>query len=188
MTPRRTFGPVVLVGALAGVAAAMAGTQPWFDGAGSRSDATSGYASGLALTVDAADVPAVNALALVCLACWGVLLVSRGRFRRAVAVLGLLSALALGVAAVDAWLTVPDGLAADFEAMGISERDVSSTGWAWIGIAAAVLGVLTWGVATVLVRHWPEMGSRYDAPRPAPAAASEPDLWKVMDEGRDPTS
>ena len=45
--------------------------------------------------------------------------------------------------------------------------------------------------------EWPEMGTRYDAPGsavPAPATPAEPDertgldLWKAMDEGRDPTA
>ncbi len=45
------------------------------------------------------------------------------------------------------------------------------------------------------VRHWPEMGSRYDAPgaaaetaEPPPEDRSNLDLWKAMDEGRDPTA
>jgi Tryptophan-associated transmembrane protein (Trp_oprn_chp) len=42
------------------------------------------------------------------------------------------------------------------------------------------------------VRSWPEMGSRYDAPgRRAeaedPARMEEIDLWRAIDEGRDPT-
>ena len=44
-------------------------------------------------------------------------------------------------------------------------------------------------------RHWPEMGSRYDAPGAAAATAAGPpeeqtslDLWKALDEGRDPTA
>ena len=42
---------------------------------------------------------------------------------------------------------------------------------------------------------WPEMGRRYDAPADATAERAAPlpeeqenlDLWKAMDEGRDPT-
>jgi hypothetical protein len=40
------------------------------------------------------------------------------------------------------------------------------------------------------VPQWPEMGRRYDAPTDAPATQeieSDRDLWKALDEGRDPT-
>ena len=58
-------------------------------------------------------------------------------------------------------------------------------------------------LAVRLVPTWPEMGRRYDAPADATpdrteVAAQEPgeepgqqenlDLWKAMDEGRDPTA
>jgi hypothetical protein len=178
---------VVLLGVLAGAAAAVAGTQPWFGGDGSRTTGDGGYGSGLSLTVTGADVPAVNALALVGLACWGVVLVSRGRFRQYVAVLGLLAAAGTVVAVLDAWMSIPDALLESFDAMAMADQDVSSTGWSWIGSAAAVVGLGTWLAAVLFVRHWPEMGRRYDAPR-AETAESDHDLWKVMDEGRDPTS
>ena len=47
--------------------------------------------------------------------------------------------------------------------------------------------------AVRLVSSWPEMGSRYDAPADAATAAreqgpaTEQELWKALDEGRDPT-
>ena len=73
----------MLLGVTAGVATAVAGTQPWFGGGGSSTSGDgAALQSQLAVTVDGADVPAVNALALVGLACWGVVLVSRGRFRQ----------------------------------------------------------------------------------------------------------
>lgn len=178
---------MVLLGVLAGTAAAVAGTQPWFAGDGSRTTGDAGYESALSMTLNGADVPALNALALVGLACWGVLLVSRGRVRQYVAVLGLLAAAGTVVAVLDAWATIPDALRESFDAMAMSDQDVSSTGWSWIGSTAAVLGVVSWLAAALFVRHWPEMGRRYDAPRAA-TTGSDHDLWKVMDEGRDPTS
>jgi len=178
---------VVLLGVLAGAAAAVAGTQPWFGGDGSRTTGDGGFESSLSMTFSGADVPALNALALVGLACWGVLLVSRGRFRQYVAVLGLLAAAGAVVAVLDAWVTIPDALLESYDAMAMADQDVSSTGWSWIGSAAAVVGVAAWLAAALFVRHWPEMGRRYDAPR-AETTESDHDLWKVMDEGRDPTS
>ena len=56
------------------------------------------------------------------------------------------------------------------------------------------LAVLPALAALRLVPSWPEMGRRYDAPpgRRRPAKAPEEqenlDLWKAMDEGRDPTA
>jgi hypothetical protein len=49
--------------------------------------------------------------------------------------------------------------------------------------------------AVVAVRYvpgWPEMGSRYDAPTGAaepsdPADMEDVDLWRAIDQGRDPT-
>ncbi len=56
---------------------------------------------------------------------------------------------------------------------------------------SAVLSVVTTALAVWWVGHWPEMGSRYDAPGGAGDAAPEDpsslDLWKSIDEGRDPT-
>ena len=46
-----------------------------------------------------------------------------------------------------------------------------------------------------LVPRWPEMGTRYDAPTGAGAADAHDaapkeniDIWKALDEGRDPTA
>jgi hypothetical protein len=63
-------------------------------------------------------------------------------------------------------------------------------------VVATVLTVLTTLAAVRLVPTWPEMGRRYDAPADtAPAPSEQPaeeqenlELWKAMDEGRDPTA
>ena len=185
---RRTFGPVVLVGVLAGTAAAMSGTQAWFGGDGSRTTGDGGFESTLSMTVGGADVPALNALALVALACWGVVLVTRGRFRRLVAAVGLVASAGAVAAAANAWLALPDALRDSYAETGITDPDLGSTGWAWIGSVAAVVGVVASLAAVRFVGSWPEMGRRYDAPGAVAAPQSDLDLWKVMDEGRDPTS
>src|SRR6478752_6964572 len=84
---RHTFGPVVLLGLAAGGLTAVAGSQQVVDGEGSARTAS----SSLHLTFQG-DLPLVTALGLVVLACWGVLLVTRGRVRRAVATLGTVAA------------------------------------------------------------------------------------------------
>ncbi|MGH3363955.1 MAG: Trp biosynthesis-associated membrane protein, partial [Nocardioidaceae bacterium] len=92
--PRRDRGyvPTVLVGLAGAALAAVAGARDW---------ATSqGDAAGIkveASVTGAESQPLVAALALVALASWGVVLVSRGLARRAVAVVGLAASLgALG--------------------------------------------------------------------------------------------
>ncbi len=69
----------------------------------------------------------------------------------------------------------------------------SLTPWYAAALVGAGLSVVATLAAVVLVPGWPEMGSRYDAP----AAASQRDdstpetnidIWKALDEGRDPTA
>lgn len=184
---RRTFGPVVLLGLVAGVAAAVAGTRAWATVAGySDVRESSAYASSLSLATEQGQAPAVNALALVGLACWGVLLVTRGSFRRYVAWLGLGSALGTLAAVVVAYDATARDVRSAFEDLGvITDVDVSRSAWVWVGVAGAVLGLLAWGAAVRFVRHWPEMGTRYDR---TPAEPSQGDLWKALDQGHDPTS
>jgi hypothetical protein len=184
---RRTFGPVVVLGVAAGVLASVAGTQPWATAAGATAvDGSATYASSLALTADSGEVPAANALALVTLACWGVVLVTRGRFRRYVAALGLIAALGTVVAVVVAFGGAPDSVRSAFGDLGVAEADldVTRTGWFWIGGTAAVVALAAWLAAVRFVGDWPEMGGRYDTPSDSPPE----DLWKALDQGHDPTS
>ena len=69
----------------------------------------------------------------------------------------------------------------------------SVTGWYWIALVAALVALVPAVLAVGLTPTWPEMGRRYDAPvGQAAGTAEQPerenlDLWKAMDEGRDPT-
>jgi uncharacterized membrane protein (TIGR02234 family) len=195
---RRTFGPVVALGLLSGAVGAWAGSKPWVDGTGADS------MPGMASTAwgEIATSPLATALAFVVLACWGVLLVTRGRFRRAVAALSVLAALGYAATVVWAPFTLPDHLVAQVRRRtGFTLDDTSLTGWYWLAVVAALLVLASTVLALRLVRTWPEMGSRYDAPTgaragdgtgPAEAPADHPteniDIWKALDEGRDPTA
>ncbi len=187
---RSRFGPAVVGGLVAGGAAAVAGNQDWvsLDDAGSGSgDAAFASTGGVDLTA-----PPVTATALVLLAAWGVVLVTRGRFRRAVAWLGLAAALAVLGFAVAAWVTLPGRVADDLPGL---ELDVGRTWWSHLAVGAGA--VATSVLAVRGVRRWPEMGRRYDAPADAAASAravggddreqTSLDLWRAMDEGHDPT-
>lgn len=189
--PKRTFGPVVLVGLAASGLAAVAGTKPWVSGS---SDRVSTDNLAYATTIDAAGVresPLAAALALVALACWGVLLVTRGRVRRAIALLAALASFGTLVTGALAFTGLQDGLAdALRDLSGADTSSVSMTPWFPAALVGAVLATLASLAAVRFAPHWPEMGRRYDAP--AAAAEAEPegnlDIWKALDEGHDPTA
>ena len=187
---RRTFGPVVLLGLGAGALTAVAGNQRTVTGQG-RAGASM---DNLLLTFDG-HLPLVTALGLVVLACWGVVLVTRGRVRRAVAGLGVLAAAGALVDAIVAYPQLADQLREDLAQIGVTGADVAPTAWYWAAVAGAVLSVVATALAVAWTPAWPEMGSRYDAPAAAapapdrdPGEQSSLDLWKAMDEGRDPTA
>lgn len=191
--PRKTFGPVVLLGLASAGLAALAGTRAWVEMSGTSSSTSSGaMASTLEVTAPG-EMPLAAALSLVLLACWGVVLVTRRRARRAVAGLAALSALGLLVTAVVAAFTLPDSFRDQLEqSLGTVDVDSSFTGWYAAALVGAVGSVLATLAAVRFTPGWPEMGARYDSPTgdgsPAPA---EPEgnieLWKALDEGHDPT-
>lgn len=195
----RSFGPLVLLGLASGGALAVTGAQAWQSPDAGAGDEVAAQIVAAAAGGSALEAPLVTALGLVLLACWGVLLVTRGRVRRAVAVLGALAALGAAAAAVSSLVLDPAAPASGLTGAGGAERLAASpTGWAWLGLLAAVVAVPAAVLAVREVPRWPEMGSRYDAPaeqaaRPTPAADDPPqersnlDLWKAIDEGRDPT-
>ena len=196
---RRTFGPVVLLGLGAAGLAAVAGSKPWMTGESGSVDADGSSAMASVLSLDGAqDSPLAAALALVVLACWGVVLMTRGRVRRAVAVLGLVAAVGLSIVTIEAFWSLPDKLADSLlEVSGTDTVSTQVTAWYPAALVGAGVSVAATLAAVVLVPGWPEMGSRYDAPtgQQAPAdatAAAAPteniDIWKALDEGRDPTA
>ena len=191
--PRRTFGPVVLLGVASAGLAALAGSRAWvgFDvveDAGSGSGPT---APRSASPDCVAGAPLVAALAFVVLACWGVLLVTRGRVRRGMAVLAVVGVgRHAGGGRRRRFVTGPDSLRGHARASSRCRSTSHRTAWPWVGVAASARGRSSrpcWPVR--LVPTWPEMGSRYDAPgsTPPPREETSLDLWRALDHGRDPT-
>jgi len=193
---RRTFGPVVLLGLASAGLAALAGNRAWAQGHGQAADRL----AGMPLADEAGKVPAAGALALVVLACWGVVLVTRRRVRRAVAALGVVASAGVLVTVVTGWSSSVDSLRHDLSQVG-PVGTVDHTPWIWIAAVAALASLVATALAVRWAPGWPEMGSRYDAPSGAgagssaepgpptdPAEQSSLDLWKAMDEGRDPTA
>lgn len=193
---RRAFGPVVLLGLAGGGLTALAGGRAAATAGGRGAQAvSSGFVS-----YDAHQ-PLVSALGLVVLACWGVVLVTRRRVRRGVAALGTLAAIGAVVSAATAWSQVADRLREELAQVGVRDAAITHTGWWWCSLLAPVLAAVAGLLAVRWAPAWPEMGSRYDAPAagapggadgPAagaaePAERSNLELWKALDEGRDPT-
>ncbi len=188
---RRTFGPVVLVGLAAAGLTAVAAAKTWAFPSGD--DASAGHLAGATAVSSAGEVPLASALALVVLAAWGVLLVTRGRVRRVVAVVGLAAAAGVVATVVYGLRTLPAGIRDEYAAIGVPEVDVHFGGWLWAALIGSLLSVAALALAVRFAPSWPEMGSRYDAPGAAGSAdrPEEPesnlDIWKALDEGRDPT-
>lgn len=199
---RRTFGPVVLAGLAGSALAAWAGSRSWIS-----LSVTDGQ---LMNAEPSSSSPAATSLALVALASWGVLLVTRGLVRRLVAVLAALASLGTGLTLI--------GLGSLEEQVGhdaVTTGGTVSTGytvWPWLTLLGAVVALVAALAALWFVPGWPEMGRRYDAPgsqnghqngqsqatadeaetpRLSGDDAEEPsnlDLWNAIGEGRDPTS
>jgi hypothetical protein len=189
--PRRTFGPVVLLGLASAGLAALAGSRAWadFEILDDSAAGEGAYSSTISISLNALpEAPLVAALAFVVLALWGVLLVTRGRVRRGVAVLAVLASAGMLVAAVVAFVTTLGSLRDTFAELQVPV-EVQRTVWPWVGVAASLVSVVAAVLAWRLVPSWPEMGSRYDAPgsTPPPREETSLDLWRALDHGRDPT-
>ncbi|MDX6300698.1 MAG: hypothetical protein QOF53_1912 [Nocardioidaceae bacterium] len=193
----RSFGPTVLAGLGGATLGAVAASRDWARASGS--------AAGVhvaAAVQGSSSAPLAVALALVALAAWGVVLVLRGRARRAVAILGALAAAGTALATAIAYHRAQDDAVRAVVARGGTGDSftTSLTGWYYVCLAAAVLTLLGFAVAVAESPRWPAMGSRYDAPaarptredaagpgEPSPPAA-EQDMWGALDDGRDPTA
>jgi uncharacterized membrane protein (TIGR02234 family) len=191
MARNKTFGPIVLLGLAGAGLSAVAGHERWVHGTACGNNPV----AALADAGDAGQVPAAGAAALALLAAWGVLLVTRGKVRRVVAVVGALAALGLAVATALGPRSGTAGVTNYLDNFGVDCVDTSLTGWFYAGVVGAVLALVPALLAVRYVGTWPEMGRRYDAPADQPAAPQAPpeeqgnlELWKAMDEGRDPTA
>ena len=182
----RSFGATVLLGLACAALTAVAGSQEWASGSGDAAGTR------VEATVSGSDAaPLVVALALAALAAWGVILVTRGQVRRVLAVVGLVAA--LGVLAT---VLLSFGSTQDAAVEALMDRGATGdvfrtrlTGWYYVTGVAALGTAVALGVAVVRSPGWPAMGERYDAPaarREQPA--TDEDLWRALDEGRDPTS
>jgi uncharacterized membrane protein (TIGR02234 family) len=181
---RRAFGPVVLTGLVGSGLVALAGSKPWA--------APDGAAGSTLVDKTGGHVPLAAALGLVALAGWGVLLVTRGRVRRVVAVLVAVVSAGVVVTAVLGRSSALDSARKATVDLGETVSGAHVTGWWWVALVASLLGLVAAVAAVRWCGSWPEMGRRYDAPLAAGdaddlAAMDDGDLWRAIDQGRDPT-
>jgi uncharacterized membrane protein (TIGR02234 family) len=186
---RRTFGPVAGAGVAAAVLAAVAGAKPWIQVGIPDVPPEQQRAS----LMDSGEMAAAGALSLVLLATWGVVLVTRGWFRRLVAVIGVLSAVGYVFLVWVGLNRLPETVLEAARTMLIGSPEAEITMWFWVAAASGLVSVAATALAVAWCPHWPEMGSRYDAPGatgddPPAEEQTHLDLWKSMDRGRDPTA
>jgi uncharacterized membrane protein (TIGR02234 family) len=199
---RATFGPVVLFGLVAAALAAVAGNKTWTEVDGPGGDCRSQVPPGVSWSELAQGAPLAGALGLVVLAAWGVILVTRARTRRLMALLAAVAAGGYLATAVSAYWMLKDAArdkARDRVGQLPDGCDVltvhMNNTWWLVALVAGAVGIVAALAAVALAPDWPEMGSKYDAPSTgaAPAAApldeqSSTDLWKSLDAGHDPTA
>ena len=188
---RRTYAAVLAVGVLSAALAAVVSSRSLLDIDGFL---VAGDGSALG-TGPATDLPLATTLSMVVLAAWGVLVVTRGRVRRAVAVLGAVAALCVLVTVVAGYWQLPDGAADELARVG-SRPDIGLKPSYWLALVLSTISLGAAVAAVALVPHWPAMGTRYDAPggdgdgasRVQGEADDDLALWKALDQGRDPTA
>lgn len=187
---RRLYGPIVIGLLTAGAVALFAVTRAW----ATATVRTPGVPIDRVEASGADGAPVLVALAIVVLAAGLAVVASGGWFRQLVG---------LVIAAVAAWAAVR-ALSVDIAGAPIARAlaespanlgsarpvpDVSS--WPVVAAVAFGLAALCGLVVIAFSREWPRMGSRYDRPAGLPPAplggVEETDLWRALDDGRDPT-
>lgn len=145
------------------------------------------------LAFQSAKLSLALALGLVAMAAWGVVLVTRGRVRRAAAALCLLASVGTLASVLVGWFSTATSLRDALAGVGVQEPVVHHTSWWWAALVGSLLAVAAAALAVRLTPRWPEMGSRYDAPVAVAPPTTGPDadsleLWRALDDGQDPTA
>lgn len=190
-TVRRLYAPVVLGTLAAGGLAFFALGRIW-----ARGNVVAEGLSTDKVSATGSDAhPLASALSLVIVASALAILAASKRVRRVVGSLTVLVAVAavaivvFGSDALDDTLKAAVEKSPSFTGSNFPD-DTSRTAWSWVAVAAFLAAAALGAVTTRFAGVWPTMGSRYDAPPVRPSAQSEQDdndMWKALDEGRDPT-
>jgi uncharacterized membrane protein (TIGR02234 family) len=177
---------------LVGAVAVMVGVaKPW-----ATATATQPGLPTIEVQVTGADLaPLAGALGVVVLAAFGAVIATRGWVRRGLGVLIVVSAAVVLFSAIvppGAHGALEDALAAKGWTGGSYDSAVAV--WRWVALAGSVASLLAGIAISLYGGRWATMGAAYDAPastpRPAEApqgASTEAEVWREIDQGRDPT-
>lgn len=188
---RRLYGPSVLGAIATGGLTFVAASRTWMH----ASVEAKGVPSA-SVDVSGSDAVAlVPALALVIVAAALAVIAASVRIRRIVGVLIVVVAV-IGFVVV---LRADGNLSAALDTavkdspafIGTNVPDeIAQSAWRWVAALGFVLSALVGAVITRFGARWPTMGRKYDAPKahaPVDELESEADIWKALDDGRDPT-
>ena len=191
MNPRRLLAPSVLGAMATGGLAFFAASRTWAHATVEASGVPTAP-----IEVSGSDAVAlVPALALVIVAAALAVLAASVRIRRVVGLLIVMVAV-IGIvvilrAASDIDKAVDAAVHDSPAFIGTNAPGVVSlSAWRWVAAAAFVLSAFVGAVITGFGATWPTMGRKYDAPKAHTATKeveTEADIWKALDEGRDPT-
>jgi uncharacterized membrane protein (TIGR02234 family) len=192
--PRVRYGPTLVIG-LAGAVAVMVGVaKPWVTATARQTGLPQ-----IEVSVSGADLaPLAGALGVVVLAAFGAVIATRGWVRRCLGGLIVVASLVVLVSAIHppgATGALEDALSAKGWSGG--DYDSGTAWWRWLALVGSVATTLAGVAISLYGARWATMGAAYDAPGTAQdtvpakphdaASASEADVWREIDEGRDPT-
>jgi uncharacterized membrane protein (TIGR02234 family) len=183
------LGPTVGAGLAAATICLVASTKPWLEIGNASGEVSSAVLNGVTEAP-----PLASSLSLVLVASWGALLVTRGRFRRMVAMLAVVAAVGLAVVVIRFATGGADDARGTLADLGAGQADISVSAWCWAALAAAIGSTLVSSLAVKIAPSWPEMSRRYDAPERNVSddgvtdMTSTIDVWKALDKGKDPTA
>jgi uncharacterized membrane protein (TIGR02234 family) len=188
------YGPTLVIG-LAGAVAVMVGVaKPWVTATARQTGLPEIEAS-----VSGADLaPLAGALGVVVLAAFGAVIATRGWVRRALGGLIVVASIVVLVSAIHppgATGALEDALSAKGWSGG--DYDSGTAWWRWLAMAGSVATTFAGAAISRYGARWATMGAAYDAPGTAQdavpakqrdaAPTTERDVWREIDEGRDPT-
>ena len=191
MNPSRLYGPSVLSSLAFGGIAFFAASRTW-----AHATVTADGVPSAPINVSGADaVGLVPALALVVVTAALAVLAASARIRRGVGVLMVVVSVIAIVVIIRAGGAIDDAVTSavhDSPAFigGNTPETVSHGVWRWIALIAFLGAAFVGGVIARFGSHWPTMGRKYDAPAahtPTDSVEDDGDIWKALDEGRDPT-
>lgn len=191
MNPRRLYGPSVLGAMATGGLAFLAATRTW----ASATVTATGVPTDQVEVTGSDAVPLASAFALVIVAAALAVLAASVRVRRLVGLFIIGVALAGLVVVMTAGNDVDEAVTRAIREspafIGTNVPDLIENGpWRFVAAAAFLLAILIGAVITRFAGEWLTMGRKYDAPKAHAATeeiSTEADIWKALDDGRDPT-